>query len=247
MSPPRFRLAFAALSLVLCSACQLDVAVGVEAAADGRGEVRVTAVLDKEAARLVGDVRERLRTGDLREAGWDVDATDGRRDGSVVVVARRPFVGDEEAARALADLDDAGGHGGPFERFTLRQRRTFWKTTTTFSGDVDLARGLDAFADAELLERLGGSGTFGVPTDQLERRFGAPLENLFDLEVAVDLPGRSAMWTPELGEQTSLSVTAEQWNVRNLALAGAAVACGLAALVVLALGRRSGVPSDLGP
>jgi hypothetical protein len=181
-----------------------------------------------------------VRTADLREAGWEVDPPASRPDGSVVVVARRPFVGDEGANRALTDV---AGEDGPFERFTLRQRRTFWKTTTTFSGDVDLAGGLDAFADTELIERLGGSGTFGVPTDQLERRFGAPLENLFDLEVAVELPGRSAVWVPELGEQTPLSATAEQWNVRNLALAAAALACGLAAVGVWVRGRRPPEPA----
>ena len=245
----RFRLVAAALCLVLAGACQLDVAVGVEAAADGRGEVRVTAVLDKDAARFVGDVRERVRTADLREAGWEVDTLDTRPDGSVVIVARHPFVGEDGAGRALAGV---AGDGGPFKRFTLRQRRTFWKTTTTFSGDVDLARGLDAFADAELLRRLGGGGAeqvLGVPVAQLERRFGEPLERIFDLEVAVELPGRvesdartaragSEVWELELGDRTSLSASAEQWNVRNIALAAGALASGLAAAVVMALGRR---------
>ena len=250
---PRFRLAVAALCLALCGACRLDTTVGIEVAADGRGEVRVTAVLDKDAARLVGDVRERVRTGDLLEAGWEVGPPETRADGSVVVVARHPFVGNDGAGDALADL---GGDGGPFKGFRLRQERTFWKTTTTFSGDVDLGHGIDAFADAELLERLGGGGpgrALGVPIEQLERRFGERLAALFDLEVAVELPGRVTsdarvardgreVWPLELGDATSLSASAEQWNVRNLALAAAALACGLAAAAVFAWGRRARSP-----
>jgi hypothetical protein len=244
---PFARLAVAVLCLALCGACKLDVAVGVDAEADGGGEVRVTALLDREAARMVGDVRARLRTEDLRQAGWRVEPPERRSDGSVVVVVRRPFDDPAGAARALADL---GGDHGPFKGFALQQRRTFWRTTTSLRGNVDLARGVESFADAELTERLGGPGAFGVPVEQLERRLSAPFSQLLGLQVAVKLPGRvesnapttaagAAVWAPALGDRASLQASAVQWNMRNLALAGASVAFAVAAVVSGLRRRRS--------
>lgn len=243
------RLVLAALCLALCGACKLDVAVGVDAKADGSGEVRVTAVLDRDAARMVGDVGERLRTGDLEEAGWRVERPEVRTDGSVVVVARHPFDGPEGAAHALGEL---GGEDGPFKGFAIRQQHSFWRTTTSFSGNVDLARGVDAFADSELATRLGAGGegqALGVPVDQLERRLGASLDRLLGLQVAVKLPGRvesnapaatdnGAVWAPKLGEQVTLEASAEQWNVRNIGLAAGSLGFIVAA-VLLWLRRRA--------
>jgi len=62
----------------------------------------------------------------------------------------------------------------------------------------------------------------------LEKRFGAPVDHLLGLQVAVRLPGKvtanaptgtdhGAVWAPSLGEDTVLEAHAEHWNVRNLA------------------------------
>jgi hypothetical protein len=240
------RLLLVALALVACGACKLDVAVAVDTRADGRGDVQVTAVLDREAARMMGDVDERLRTADLRRAGWEVDAPEVRSDGSVEVVVRHGFAGPGDAQRVLADV---AGDGGPFRGFVVRQRHTFWRTTTSFAGTVDLGKGIEAFADTELARQLGGGPALGVPVDQLERRLGGPVDRLFGLQVSVRLPGKveesnaptegagGAVWSPKLGEQASLQATAAQWNARNIALLAVAVAAALAAVGVAAVRR----------
>ncbi len=240
-------LALAGLAL---AGCRADVSVAIEAGRDGGGTVRVALRLDKAAVAAVaaaGDVGKGLRTGDLAAAGWDVDVGHAAADGSVTVRAEHGF---EDPAGLRALLDDVGGAGGPFRSLRLDRKRSFFRTTTTLRGTVDLTAGLAGFGDQALTEALGGQ-PFGMTDQELAEALGAPADRAFGLQVAVRLPGRlrsnaptvtagSAVWAPELGDATPLEATATTLNRGTVAATVAASAAALAvaaAAAVLAIRR----------
>jgi hypothetical protein len=242
------RFVAAVATLILCGACKVDVSVGIDARADGTGEVRATALLDRQAVQAIGDLDTQLKFDDLVASGWDIERT--KQDGGrAQVVARHGFASPAGARRLIEDL---GGVGGPFKGFAIEQRRGLLKTHTTLRGTVDLQAGLASFSDAKLTESLGGQ-PLGVTDAQLEQRAGAPLNQVFGLQVAARLPGRVAtnaatatgdggVWAPKFGEQVALQATAEQWNVTNIALLTIAAGSGAALLGALAQRiRRRGV------
>jgi hypothetical protein len=246
------RVVAAALALVVFGACKVDVSVGVNARADGSGEVRVTAVLDEDAAKRVEAAGATLRTEDLEAAGWTVDEPETAKDGSVTHVVRHRFETTREAERILAQLgadNSDTGSEAPLRDFVVTQKRSFFRTETSFRGTVDLARGAEAFSDARLQETLDGQ-PLGVPVEQLERQLGASFDRIFGLQVAVRLPGdvesnaptetdNGAVWAPKLGERVDLAADAARWNVRNIALLVVSVVAALALGAVLLVRRLS--------
>lgn len=203
-------------------------------------------MLDEAAARRVPDLASQLQVADLRDAGWTVTGPDKAKDGGVVVVARKPF---RDPAGAAAAVRELSGEQGPFQRFRLTRSRSFFKTTTTFSGDVDLTAGLAGFSDADLQARLGGQ-PLGVDQAELERQLGAVIDQVFKVRVAVRLPGdvtantvggagNGAVWTPRLGEKAGLEATAEDWNTANIAAAAVALGAAIAFGVLTASRLRS--------
>lgn len=244
------RLLAATALLVVLGACKVDVSVGIDTKADGSGEVQVTAVLDEQAADRAGDLEENLRTDDLENAGWIVERPERRDDGSVAQTIRQPFDDPAEAERILAELagdDPQTNAAAPLREFAIEQERGFFRTTTTFRGVVDLARGVEAFSDAGLAESFGGQ-PLGAPVEQLERQLGATFDRLFGLQVAVRLPGNvesnapttadnGAVWAPKLGERVELTAEATRVNTRNVLLLLVAVVSTLA-LVAVVLTRR---------
>lgn len=242
----RAALTVAGLALVVLTGCQVDITVGVDARRDGSGEVRATVTLDEAAAKRVPDLASQLQVEDLRDAGWTVTGPDKAEGGGVVVVARKPFRDPAGASEAVRELS---GDGGPFQNFRVTSSRSFFKTTTTFSGDVDLTAGLAGFSDADLQARLGGE-PLGVDQQELERQVGSVLEKAFKVRVAVRLPGdvkantvgqagNGAVWSPGLGEKAGLEARAEDWNTANLAAAAVALIAGIAFAVLTAYRLRA--------
>jgi hypothetical protein len=222
------------------------VRVGIDAAADGSGDVRATATLDKGAVTSVGDLKTKLALGDLVKAGWRIDGPKAAKDGGATITARHPYRTPADAARLVEDLS---GATGPLQQFRVRQHRSFLRTATTLTGTVDLQRGIGSFSDPKLTEALGGQ-PLGVTDAQLEKRLGDSLQRLFGLEVAVRLPGKvdanaptvtsnGAVWAPKLGERVTLEATAKRWNVANIASVAVAAAAALALVAILLMRRRS--------
>lgn len=232
------------------SACRVDVSVGIDAHDDGGGEVRAQARLDGPAVSQLGgpDPGDRIRLDDLRKAGWEIEGPTKQDDGGLEIVATHPYDTAEEAERLVADL---GGDPGPLRAFTVRQQRSFLKTTTEFAGTVDLRQGLGAFTDPDLRQALEGTDAapLGVTTEALEKRLGSPLDRMIGVQVAVRLPGRlesnapteaadSAVWAPALGDEAVLEASSERWNLTNIIGAATAAASGLGLVGLLLLRRR---------
>lgn len=231
----------AVVGALVLSGCQVAIAVGVDAESDGSGVVRATVTLDKAASDEAGDLTGRLRVDDLKEAGWRVDGPTRTRDGGQEVRASKRFATPAEATTIVEQLS---GAEGPFRDFRLARSRSFTKTKTTFSGRVDLGRGLGSFSDAELRQRLGSD--LGFDPAALEGRLGRTLSRIFPVKVVARLPGdmasnapltadNGAQWSPTFGEDVVLTASAERWNTGNVA---AAAVAGLGALGLLAWAVR---------
>ena len=234
---------------VVGGACQVKVAVGVEAKPDGSGRVRVTATLDKEAASQAGP----FALDDLRRTGWVIDGPRPTAGGGAVLIISHSFRTPAEATRLVGEV---GGAGGPFRDLHITTHRSLLETRTAFAATVDRSSGLNGFGDADLRRRLGAPG-LGLDPAAVKQSTGVDLDTLFTLSVGVVLPGtlrssnapaesgRSATWQPRSGEKSLLTASAHQWNTRAIAFLALAAAAGLSALGLIAR-RLLARPRDAG-
>jgi hypothetical protein len=235
------------LTVVVCaclSACQATVRVAVDARSTGAGTVTVTVTLDRDATRAVPDLAQELRTADLVQAGWHIDGPKPTPGGGSTVVASKPFLTTAQANEILGELS---GPGGPFQ-LRIGQRRSFWSTSTTFAGTVDLTCGLSCFGDAQLAQQLGSN--LGLDPAKLQQAGVVPAR-ILGFQVGVHLPGRlrasnapsrvdgDPQWPVKLGERASLLATSRAVEGARIAVVGAVAAVGVALVVfLLALGWR---------
>lgn len=201
----------------------MTLTAGLEAERDGSGWVRAGLGLDEEALRELGDPVKELRLDDLRQSGWDVDRPAKESDGLTWIRVAKRFADPADAVRVAAELS---GPEGPFRDFRLERSRTLLKTKTSFSGLLDLSRGLSGLSDAALQEKLGD---YDLGLDRLREGVRVTVE--------AKLPGRTRTWAPAFGEQLRMEATAEAWNLVPLVPAGACVLFAIAAVLVL-LRRR---------
>jgi hypothetical protein len=245
---PRIRILAAAGALLLLSACQATVGVGVDESASGRGQVVVTVALDQEAAQTVPDLASQLRTGDLGKAGWKIEGPSPAPNHGVVVRATKPFANGAELARAVDQLSGTGPFH-PFQSFQVVRHRSFFATRTRFQGKVDLTCGLRCFGDQQLQQQLGGSD-LGFDPAQLQQLTSVILDRIFRFQVSVRLPGsvtssnapaqagNGAVWSPSLGQQATLAASARQWDTRRIGLLAVALACVIALVAMTVVRRR---------
>jgi len=227
----RLRLSVMAAVLLLAgTGCRVTLATGVVVRPDGSGTVRAGLGLDAEALREVGDLGALLRVDDLRQAGWEVEGPETEDDGLTWVRASKPFDDSREAERAMAQLS---GPDGPFRDFRLTHSSSLLRTRTSFSGTVDLTRGLAGLSDPDLAERLGGADP-GLED----------LSRAVRVEVSAGLPGRirsnapttsggRAVWTPEPGSRVTLEAQADLRRLAPLVAGLVAVLAVLATLVLV--------------
>ena len=154
-TPIRLGRASAILGLLLVvltsAACRVDATVTVDVAENGTGHVDLLVELDAAAVEALGGLDERVRVGDLVEAGWVINGPE-TIGGSARISARKAFDHPDRLAAVLAEVV------GPtaISQVRLVRERTFAKTTWRLDGRIDLSPGLDLLADADLVEVLDG-------------------------------------------------------------------------------------------
>ncbi|MCU1351535.1 MAG: hypothetical protein JWM05_744, partial [Acidimicrobiales bacterium] len=171
--------------LLVASGCQVRTDVEVAVQPDGSGAVTVMVTLDREAASRIPDLREQLRTADLRAAGWTVTGPTTRPGGGLQVSARKPFARAADAAKVLGELS---GPSGPFRGFVVERKRSFATTSYTVRGSLDLSKGVAVFGDAALTRSLGGL-PFGRSPDELRLLAGGSVAKAAPFTLRVMLPG----------------------------------------------------------
>ncbi|HEX8582652.1 MAG TPA: hypothetical protein VF640_10000 [Acidimicrobiales bacterium] len=237
MSGARRRLlALAVLVVLAASACHTDVRVRVDVEDDGSGAVSVAVGLDAEALSRIPDLADQLRVDDLARAGWTVTGPAEEEDGRTWVRATKPFADPDEMADVMAEV---AGTNGPFLDFSASVDRSLARSKVEARGTVDLSGGLEAFADPQVTQRLGG-----LPFGQdLAGLLGdTPPADAVTVTVALALPGDLspvgatreepgvAVWEVPLGGQP-VDVAATSSQVRMATV----VWLGVAALAVLGL------------
>ena len=221
------RLAVLVAATLLLTSCKVDVQLGIRAAEDGSGAVRARFVLDGDALDAIGgDLEEQLRVADLLQSGWKVDVSE-RKGGGAEAVAEKRFAGPEEFSAAI---DELSGDIGPFQDFGLRRERSTFSTSFRFEGKVDLESGVGASSlnpqDPGITEEIEAQG---VDVEQLREFLRERVDQAFDFEIVVDLPGSGSnnapdevggapRWTPRVGEVVVLRAESSATDADRIAL-----------------------------
>ena len=244
--PRRLLPVLVALLVLSTTACQVTIAAGVDVGRDGSGRVTAALGLDADALKEVGDLATALRVNDLRQAGWRVEGPQKEDDGLTWVRAAKPFADPEQAAAIVAELN---GPDGPFRDFRVVRTQSLTRSETTFTGVLDLSRGLAGMADPELTTALDDVD-LGLDLEGLRRRFGADVGRSVVVQATAGLPGKittnapardggRALWAPELGQTVQLEASSEALRIDPVVpIAAGAVLVVLIGAVVIAVRRR---------
>jgi hypothetical protein len=208
----------------------MDVAVEE----DGSGRVEVVVALDRDAARRVPGLEDQLEVDDLEAAGWEVTGPERVDDGGVEVRASKGFASLDGLGDVVAEVS---GRDGPLSDLVVERDRAAFGDTWRVEGEADLRDGLEAFGDAGLRERLGGT-SFGMSDEELEEAAGGPLEEAVRFRVTADVPGGGGAWEPVLGERTALEADSRTWEAARLGLLALAVVLALGAVAMVLVRPR---------
>jgi len=214
--------------------CRVDVAMDVRVEDDGSGRVEVVVALDRDAARRVPGLEEQLEVEDLGAAGWEVAGPVRVEGGGVEIRATKGFRSLDDLGRVVAEVS---GPEGPLADLVVERDRAAFGDTWRVRGEADLREGLEAFGDAGLRDRLGGS-SLGTSEEELERAAGRPLPEAVRFRVTADLPGGGGSWSTPLGERTPLQAESRTWEAFRLALLAVAVVLALGAAAMLLVHPR---------
>lgn len=136
------------------AACKVDATVDVAVQPDGSGVITLHAVADAELVQQAPGLAEDLRFDDAVAAGWQVAGPTDTAEGGLEVTVTHDFATVQEATALLQSLN---GPDGPLHDVVIGRTVTDEAITTTLTGNVRVANGLDAFADPDVLAAIGGS------------------------------------------------------------------------------------------
>jgi hypothetical protein len=228
-----------ALVVFACGACKVRTNIGIDVKEDGSGTVTVEVGLDDEAVKKVPNLEQSLRTADLTAHGWTLTGPVKEDDGFTYVRVTKPFANPDEAVKILTELS---GPNGPFRDFTLTRSRSFAHTKFHFSGTIDFAKGIESFSDSGLAQELDGK-PIGDDIKAIEQRINDSLDNVFQFQVRVRMPGgvtsnaptqavNGAIWQPRLSESGPVTLEASSESTRWASIFGS-IAVGVAVIGLL--------------
>jgi hypothetical protein len=152
-------------------------------------------------------------------------------DGFTYFSAAKPFANPDDAKKIFTEIS---GDKGPFRDFTISRTRSFAHTKFHFSGTVDFTGGIESFSDSELAQQLDGK-PIGEDVKAIEQRIGESLDNVFEIRIAVRMPGdvtsnapgqatNGAVWQPRLSQPAAITLDASSSSTRWFTIIGTAVA-----------------------
>jgi hypothetical protein len=238
-------IALAGVVVLVCAGCRLDVGVDITMAANGTGNVTVTAVADPQLVATAPSAFADLRLDDVRQAGWSVTGPTRNSDGSLTLSLAKPFATPAEATSILAELN---GPNGPLRGLTVGIDRSFALVASTLSGQAQLTGGLAAFSDAALAQALGSPPLANLVAQPVDQILGLTVTAHFAGSVvsadgAIAPDHQSVEWRPSLADGVSTPMNARFELVdqgardarRTSRLAWGALAIYLGAVVLAAL------------
>lgn len=228
------RLAIVLVSLLALSACRLDVTVDVAMEPDGTGVVSVVAVADAELVAHVPDLVDDLRLDDAIANGWVIDGPTADADGSLTITLTHPFSGHVELANVLNSI------GPPLIDMGAARTTDGDQTTNAIRGTLVLSNGFRSFADADLIEAVGGlpfadefAASGATPDEAMSFTFRVALPGeLVSAETGTEVDDGVIEWVAPL-DGTSVDLLTE--TVQRPASEGGAWAKPLATVSLIAL------------
>jgi hypothetical protein len=224
------------ITSIALSACGANVNLRVVVNRSGSGSVTLAVTVPKSTAALVEDLKNGLPVGDLRAAGWVVDGPRAGPAGSTVVSASHTFSDPSEVPALVADIAGSGPAANRPFRLAVQEQPGFLQNSYSASGSVDLRCSLACFDDPKLATSVGYA--LGMPASEVRQLVGNDPKKEITFQVEVLLPGQvtttdagaraggsTLVWSPVLGQSTSVVATSkvvDNARVRDLAIAVAA-------------------------
>gem|GEM_PF-842012 len=218
--------------LLVVSACQVDVKVDLDVEETGGGTVRVEALFDAEAERVLGEIDDQLRLDDLAAAGWQID-TETFDDGSATVVGTKNVAARDDWQGVLDEL--AGP--GVFTNVVVDIDDSFASAEQRLAFDLDLSEGWDLFSDQGVVEILGGE-PFGAPIETLTD--GRTIDEVIAVNVTAEVTSEEAgtsasnSYSPRFDSDNPLRVSVTATSENSTAILLRWIAIALFSLFVLA-------------
>lgn len=145
---------FLVASVALLSSCRVDVGIDVAVNPDGSGVLSLSVTADKEVLAQAPGLAEDLRLDDVKSAGWTVGAPAPFGDGGLRVNLSHAFATVDEATTLLSSLN---GPSGPLHNIVVTREATSAKVSTSVAGTLRVDGSLQAFADPDLLAKVGAT------------------------------------------------------------------------------------------
>jgi hypothetical protein len=194
------RLALIVVGLVALSACRLEVTVSVEMEPDGTGIVTLVATADDELVARVPDLIDDLRLDDATANGWRVDGPTQVEGGGLTITLAHDFNSKDELANVLNSI------GPPLTQMAAARNTENEQTTNAINGELVLPNGFESFADADLIQAVGGlpfadefAATGATPADSLSFTFRVALPGeLISAETGTEVDDGVIEWTAPL-------------------------------------------------
>ncbi|MGZ4676139.1 MAG: hypothetical protein ACXVLO_08465 [Acidimicrobiia bacterium] len=235
-APVRRLLALGALVVAL-TACSVDATVTVRMHADGSGAVSVRVDLDGDAVRAAeiagGKLEDRVRLGDLRDAGWTVGPWRRTTAGGASVTITKPFRRPEQVGAVIRELN---GADGPLRGFGARREASTFTTSWQVRGRIDLRTiDLGVTSDQQLVAALTAKR---VDPGLVEQRIAGQAVTGLRIHGRVELPdGAVREVTVRPGAQATLRASGDHTDWSRVVLLVGGVLAALAAITVVAVGE----------
>jgi hypothetical protein len=187
------RLVIVLVSMLLLGACRLDVSVSVEMQPDGTGVVTLVAIADAELVQQVPDLVDDLRLDDAIANGWVVEGPTGAEGGGLTITLTHGFSSAEELANVMTSI------GPPLTKMAAARTEVEGQTTNAIDGELVLSNGFESFADADLVQAVGG-----LPFGDEFAASGLTPSEAMSFRFRVELPGE--LISAETGTDTGEGV-----------------------------------------
>jgi hypothetical protein len=223
--------------MLLAAACKVDTTVTVTVHDDGSGVVSVSAVLDPDAVQAAesggGKLEDRIRLGDLTNAGWTVRPWRRAADGSAQITLSKPFRTPEQATAIVKELN---GTAGPLRNVVVTRDPSTFSTHYSTTGALDLKdvqTGLTT--DKEVIGTLLAQG---VDAGAVDQSLLAQLRDSVGVTVRVELPGGTTVVKGTSGQVTPVDASTSVLDTTRVILVTIAIVLVVLAVVVLLWPRR---------
>lgn len=226
-------LALVAVLVLVATGCRVQLETTVDIGLDGRGIVTQGIGFDAAALKRVGDPAQALRSQDLVDAGWVVDPVVKEGDLTWIRV-HHDFTTPEQANDLMAQLS---GPDGPYRDLEVIRTTGPLSDSVRFSGVMDTTAGLAVFGDKALSDALGGDASGGLLA-RIEKEEGRPPADMVDLEMQVDVGGRSRTWSASFGEPVEQTMKLSDSRSKYLELLGTVLVAMLVLATIAVIGLR---------